>query len=214
MTKKYLAILTFLLFLLALSYGISQRIKPVPTQPKPPTPTQQNQQSSPSGKKPEPPIAVPEGWKVYENKKFGFRVGYPSDWFGEGGETGLSISTIKEVGPMLAGMREKDAFIDIFTIGNFPYESLQEARENDSGLINWPKYDPRAEYIKETTFQGFFAIERAGKPIPLSEPGYTLEINFIKNKTLYALRIFSLTKEGLKLHEPIFRQMLETFSFN
>ncbi len=211
MTKKYLVISIFLLLLLALSYGISRKIKPTP-QTKPPTPPEQNQQSSPSGKTSEPKPAIPEGWKVYENKKFGFRVGYPSDWFGDGSETGLSISTVEEIGPMLSGMGDTDAWV-IINARDFPFETMEEAKKNHSGLIIWDEYDTRAEYVKETTFLGFFAIERMGKPIPLSEPGYSLEINFIKNKTLYTFSLFSLTKEGLKLHEPIFRKMLETFSF-
>lgn len=220
MTKKYLAILTFLLLLLALSYGISRRTKPSPSQPQPPTPSGQNQQSSPSGKTPEPQIPIPEGWKVYENEELGFSVGYPGDWYkyrfvDKGNIFVQPFATLKEedFGPMLGGMEGNDATVDIYVNKNFPYKTLEELEEKHTGQIYWLDPHPNTEYIKDELLEGLPAVERMGKNISPSEPGYSLSLHFIRNESLYEIVLFSLTKEGLLSHEPTFRKMLETFTF-
>jgi len=69
MTKKYLIVATFFLLLLALSYGVSRRFKPVPSQPTSPTPSKQNQQPS-----------VTDDWQAYKDDVYDFTLSHPTGW--------------------------------------------------------------------------------------------------------------------------------------
>jgi|GEM_PF-1826432 len=210
LTRKIIVLAALLALLTGVGYYLYQKTT---SQPQTPTPPEQNQQSSPSGKTPEPQITVPEGWKVFQSQKYDFSVGYPKDWVIESiGKDNLSIATVRDIGPLLSGMADYDAFIDVGCRPDFEYETLQEAKDHNSGLTNWHSSDERAEYVREINFLGLFAIERRGRPMPLSEPGYSLSINFIKDRTLFSISLFSMSKEGLLYHEATFRQMLETFS--
>jgi len=220
MTKKYLVIATFLLLILALSYGISRRFKPAPTQTIPPTTSEQNQQTSPSGKKPEPQIAVPDGWRTYENKGFGFRISYPASWFEQeiaqdrnGNVAAKSFTTAKKIGPLLGGMGDQDLIVSVHVTLDFPYETLEEAKINHSGLIYWQDYDPRAEYVKQVYFKNLPAVERMGLNPAETRDYYILTIEFVEENRLYLIKLLCLTREALTNHERTFRKVLETFDF-
>jgi len=205
-----------LLVLLVLISSIIFKKKPSSVSPPSLTATPSANTETPPSQPPTPAANIPEGWKIYENKELGFKVAYPSgaNWYllGEG-DYGLHIATVPDTGILLANLKELDADIHFGGRRNFEYKSMIEAKNNRSGLINWSESDRRAEYVKEINFQGQFAIERMGKTKPLTEPGYTIDINLIKNGTLYWFSLFSMTKQGLQLHEPTFRKMLESFTF-
>ncbi len=214
MTKKYLIITAFLLLLLALSYGISRKIKLAPAQPQPPTPPSQNQQSSPSGKTPEPQIAVPEGWKTFTSEGMGYSISYPGDWYASDDSESLSVDTIPDIGPLNSNMTEKDVEV-LINPRRYTPQQLKELGDTKTYLRSsiTPEYRAHAEYVKETSVAGQYAIERLGTPPKATELTYTLGIYFIKGDIGYSISLISPFREAISFREPTFRKMLETFVF-
>jgi len=216
MTKKYLIIATFLILILGLSYGVSRRFKFTPTQPQPnpSTPPQQNQQSSPSKKTPEPTITIPEGWKTFTSEKIGYSISYPGDWYASDDSENLSLVTIPDIGPLNSKMTEKDVKVLINPYRYTP-QQLKELGDPETHLRNSinPEYRAHAEYVKETSVAGQYAIESLRTPLGETELTYTLGIGFIKDGIGYSIRLISPFREAISYREPTFREMLETFTF-
>jgi len=72
-TKLLTLIVLLLIILLGAFYLLGNYNKPKPT-------TNNNQQNNNSSQELKPIIS---GWKVYENKEYGFRIDYPSEWKAE-----------------------------------------------------------------------------------------------------------------------------------
>ncbi len=214
MTKKYLAITAFILLIFALSYGISRIFKPALPQTNPPTPPEQNQQSSPSGKTPEPQITVPEGWKTFTSEEMGYSISYPGDWCASDDSESLSLETIPDPGPLNSNMSEKDITV---LINPYKYTSqqLKELGDTKTYLKNSinPEYRDNAEYVRETSVAGQFAIESLGTPLGETELTYALSVKFIKGDVKYSIRLISPFREAISYHESTFRKMLETLTF-
>jgi len=215
MTRKYLAITTFLLLILALSYCVFRRIKLPSTQPTPSVPPQQNQQSSPSGKTPEPQIVVPEGWKTFTSEEIRYSISYPSDWYARSDSSkSLSLSTIPDLGPLNSNMTEKDVEV-LINPRRYTHQQLNELGDTNTYLRNLitPKFRADAEYVKETSVAGQVAIESLSTPPKATELTYTLGIYFIKGGVGYSISLMSPFREAITYREPTFRKMLETFIF-
>ena len=225
-TKKYLVVAVFLLLTLTIGYGIFLSAKLTNPKSKLQTSSQQSQETSafpeeptlsPSETATHPPFGEAEppiinGWKTYESSELGFKLDYPGSWYHAGLMNSrrttttnvMNFSNIKDRGEYFKNLGEADVDLEIIIIKDYPYQTLEKIRKSEQNS---------SAQFKEVTFQGRSAFERRDSKVFMPFDGRSLSIEFANGEYFYCLALFSKTEEGIKTHEAIFRQILDTFAF-